>query len=183
MNGGSSAQYLTCTPCVPLFCTLFNKGGSRRAFRLPGAGGGSFPLYGGTFARSYSVSEHALAVCWMHWKSGTDNLFRAHVAWAIWAEFMQCFPDNHAPRSLRGVKVHSLKYGGRGSKNTMKQVVSEDPHPQNSGDGAFNPFTEGVWAVPGCHGWGTCMQECRKTFCSALVKAPDKPLHLAISIS
>ena len=25
------------------------------AFRLPGAGGGSFPLYGGTFARSYSV--------------------------------------------------------------------------------------------------------------------------------
>ena len=24
MNGGSSAPYLACTPCVPLFCTLFN---------------------------------------------------------------------------------------------------------------------------------------------------------------
>ena len=27
------------TPCVPLFCTLFKRGGSRRAFRLPGEGG------------------------------------------------------------------------------------------------------------------------------------------------
>ena len=26
-------------PCVPLFSTLFNKDGNRRAFRLPGAGG------------------------------------------------------------------------------------------------------------------------------------------------
>ena len=57
MIGGSSALYLARTPCVPLFCTLFNKGGSRRAFRLPGAGGGSFPLYGGTFVRSYSVPK------------------------------------------------------------------------------------------------------------------------------
>ena len=57
MIGGSSAPHLACTPCVPLFCTLFNKGGNIRAFRLPGAGGGSFPLYGGTFARSYSVSK------------------------------------------------------------------------------------------------------------------------------
>ena len=56
MTGGSSAPYLACTPCVPLFCSLFNRGGNRRAFSLPGAGGGSFPLYGGTFARSYSVS-------------------------------------------------------------------------------------------------------------------------------
>ena len=55
MNGGSSAPYLARTLCVPLFCTLFRRGGNRRAFRLPGAGGGSFPLYGGTFARSYSV--------------------------------------------------------------------------------------------------------------------------------
>ena len=38
MNGGSSAQHLACTPCVPLFSTLFTKGGSRGAFRLPGAG-------------------------------------------------------------------------------------------------------------------------------------------------
>ena len=57
MNGGSCAPHLARTPCVPLFSTLFNRGGSRRAFRLPGAGGGSFPLYGGTFARSYSVSK------------------------------------------------------------------------------------------------------------------------------
>ena len=53
----SSAPHLACTPCVPLFCTLFTRGGNRRAFRLPGAGGGSFPLYGGTFARSDSVSS------------------------------------------------------------------------------------------------------------------------------
>ena len=46
-------------PLRSLVCTLFNKGGSRRAFRLPGAGGGSFPLYGGTFARSYSVPKIA----------------------------------------------------------------------------------------------------------------------------
>ena len=56
MNEGSSASYLARTPCVPFFSTLFNGGGNRRAFGLPGAGGGSFPLYGGTFARSYSVS-------------------------------------------------------------------------------------------------------------------------------
>ena len=43
-------------PLRSLVCTLFNRGGSRRAFRLPGARGGkSFPLRGGTFARSYSV--------------------------------------------------------------------------------------------------------------------------------
>ena len=57
MNGGSSASYLARTPCVPFCCALFNRGGNRRAFRLPGAGGGSFPLYGGTFARSYLVSK------------------------------------------------------------------------------------------------------------------------------
>ena len=42
MNGGSSAPYLARTPCVPLFCTLFNRGGNRRVFRLPGAGGDHF---------------------------------------------------------------------------------------------------------------------------------------------
>ena len=61
MIGGSSVPYLACTPCVPLFCTLFDRGGNRRAFRLPGAGGGSFPLYGGTFSRSGSVSIRAEA--------------------------------------------------------------------------------------------------------------------------
>ena len=42
MNGGSSAPNLACTPCVPLFCTLFRRDGNRRAFRLPGAGGDHF---------------------------------------------------------------------------------------------------------------------------------------------
>ena len=42
MNGGSSASYLARTPCVPLFCTLFNVVGNRRAFRLPGEGGDHF---------------------------------------------------------------------------------------------------------------------------------------------
>ena len=42
MNGGSSAPYLACTPCVPLFCTLFNRGGSRRVFGLRGEGGDHF---------------------------------------------------------------------------------------------------------------------------------------------
>ena len=42
MNGGSSAPYLARTPCVPSFCTLFNRGGNRRAFRLPGACGDHF---------------------------------------------------------------------------------------------------------------------------------------------
>ena len=56
MIGGSSAPYLARTPCVPLFCTSFNRDGNKERFRLPGAGGGSCPLYGGTFAWSYSVS-------------------------------------------------------------------------------------------------------------------------------
>ena len=58
--GGSSVPHLTCTPCVPLFCTLFNRGGNRRVFRLPRAGGGSFPLCGGTFARSEHFSGFSL---------------------------------------------------------------------------------------------------------------------------
>ena len=39
MIGESSASYLARTPCIPLFCTLFNRGGNRRAFRLPGRAG------------------------------------------------------------------------------------------------------------------------------------------------
>ena len=60
MIGGSSAPYLARTPCVPLFSASFNRVGNKERFRLPGAGGGSFPLYGGTFARSYSVSMYIL---------------------------------------------------------------------------------------------------------------------------
>ena len=40
MNGGSSASYLVCTPCIPLFCTLFRRGGNRRDSRQPEEGGG-----------------------------------------------------------------------------------------------------------------------------------------------
>ena len=57
MNGGSFASYLACTPCVPLFCTYFNRGGHRRPFRLPGESRDHcHSLYGGTFTRSCTVS-------------------------------------------------------------------------------------------------------------------------------
>ena len=46
-------------PSHPLICAYFHRVGNKERFRLPGAGGGSFPLYGGTFARSYSVSNSA----------------------------------------------------------------------------------------------------------------------------
>ena len=42
MNGGSSVSYLACTPCVPLFCISFNRGGNRRVSRLAGEGGDHF---------------------------------------------------------------------------------------------------------------------------------------------
>ena len=38
MNGGSSASYLVCALSVPLFCTLFIRGGNTRTFSLPGEG-------------------------------------------------------------------------------------------------------------------------------------------------
>ena len=69
MIGGSSAPYLARTLCVPLFCTSFNRVGNKERFRLPGAGGGSFPLYGGTFARSYSVSTREPPGCGKKWES------------------------------------------------------------------------------------------------------------------
>ena len=42
-------------PSASLVCTLVNRGGNRRPFRPTKGGQGSFPFYGGTFARSYSV--------------------------------------------------------------------------------------------------------------------------------
>ena len=62
INGGSSAPHLARTPCVPLFCTSFIRGGNRRAFRLPGTGGDTFHCTG-TFARSYSVSKFVCDFC------------------------------------------------------------------------------------------------------------------------
>ena len=58
MNGGSSASRLACTPCVPLFCSLFNRGGNSRVLDYQGRAG-TISLYGGAFARSHSV----LMVC------------------------------------------------------------------------------------------------------------------------
>ena len=59
-NGNEWRKFRAVPRLYPLsslvFCTLFNRDGNRRAFRLPG-GPGSFPLYGGTFARSYLVSK------------------------------------------------------------------------------------------------------------------------------
>ena len=39
MNGGSSVSYLARTPCVPLFSTLFNRGGNGRALDYQGRAG------------------------------------------------------------------------------------------------------------------------------------------------
>ena len=38
MNGGSSAPYLARTPCVPLFCTVLDRGGNRKGGELHGSG-------------------------------------------------------------------------------------------------------------------------------------------------
>ena len=60
--------------------TSFNRGGNRGVFRLPGAGRGSFPLYGGTFARSFSVSKkipqnsHQMTLPKIHQKSPDELL-------------------------------------------------------------------------------------------------------------
>ena len=40
MIGGSSAPYLARTPCVPLFCTSFNRVGNKERVRLPATRGG-----------------------------------------------------------------------------------------------------------------------------------------------
>ena len=53
----------------PCFVLCFGRGGNRRVFRLPGAGGGSFPLCGGTFARSYSVSKQGLRAVLVFWQA------------------------------------------------------------------------------------------------------------------
>ena len=39
MNGGRSAPYLACTPCAPLFCTLFNRGGREGLLDYQGRAG------------------------------------------------------------------------------------------------------------------------------------------------
>ena len=63
VNGNDWRKFRAVPRSYPLrsfVCTSFNRGGNRGVFRLPGAGGGSFPLYGGTFAQSYSVSKFSL---------------------------------------------------------------------------------------------------------------------------
>ena len=58
INGRSSVSYLARTPCVPLFCTSFNRVETEGLLDFFTRGGrGSFPLYGGTSPRSYSVSK------------------------------------------------------------------------------------------------------------------------------
>ena len=61
MNGGSSAPYLACTPCVPLFVHCLIRVEAEGLLDY-GDGRGSFPLYGGTFARSYSVSIYGQTI-------------------------------------------------------------------------------------------------------------------------
>ena len=64
MNGGSSASYLARTPCVPLFSTLFNTDGNRRAFRLSGEGGDHFHCTVEPVVWSESVSNSGLEMFW-----------------------------------------------------------------------------------------------------------------------
>ena len=56
--------HLVCTHCVPLFCALFNRGGNRRAFRLPGAWnlrpvifGVEFSIFFGNFFRISGIQS------------------------------------------------------------------------------------------------------------------------------
>ena len=39
MNGGSSASYLSRTPCIPSFCTLFSRGGREEPLDYQGRAG------------------------------------------------------------------------------------------------------------------------------------------------
>ena len=64
MNGGSSAPYLACTRCVPLFCALLNRLEREGLLDYQGRAGIIFPLYGGTFAQSYSVSSSVFRGKW-----------------------------------------------------------------------------------------------------------------------
>ena len=90
VNGGSSGPYLACTPCVPLFCTLFNRGGNRGAFRLPGAGGDHFhcavePSPGHIWCRNAAAKQ----------KSNDGNLFFG--------------PPPHPPLCGGGQKIINVK--------------------------------------------------------------------------
>ena len=60
MNGRSSASHLACTPCVPFSFVHCLIRVEQRGFQTTRGGLGSLPLYGGTFARSYSVSKKAI---------------------------------------------------------------------------------------------------------------------------
>ena len=42
MNGGSSAPYVACTPCVPLLCTSFDRGGNKALLDYQGRAGDHF---------------------------------------------------------------------------------------------------------------------------------------------
>ena len=112
MNGGSSAPYLARTPCVLLFSTLFNRDGNRGAFRLPGVGGGSFPLYGGTFARSYSVSisEHFFqGICGLAPRNNFEFMFKEvqgsgvldPCSWAGVSQLLTCWTSQKANTFLK----------------------------------------------------------------------------------
>ena len=56
MNGGSSAPHLACTPCVPLFVRCLIRVEAEGLLDFQGRAGIMSIVYGGTFARSYSVS-------------------------------------------------------------------------------------------------------------------------------
>ena len=69
---GSSVSYLACTPCVPFFVLCLIGVEAEGLLDYQGRAG-SFPLYGGTFARSYSVSKKVSKIIF---KTFFDNFAR-----------------------------------------------------------------------------------------------------------
>ena len=137
--GGSSAPYLARTPCVPLFRSSFIRVGNKERFRLPGAGGGSFPLYGGTFARSYSVSKGYQNFKGLHRKTpkvseaGCPWAHSRDTFWTLWSRGPKG-PGN-TPSDTR---PQTPPFSGTPSA-TLPQTTLFQGHPSGTLPGHFGP--------------------------------------------
>ena len=145
VSGRSSASYLAHTPCVPLLSTLFNRGGNRRAFRLPGAGGDHFhravePLPGHIRCRP---SEQRLKNAQENWcspsKQRTDRALppedRRQTPMQTWiSRDLGLATDAHSQHPTRSVKPTSTKVHQKCWTNFSPQGIqmrgSESPWPR-----------------------------------------------------